>query len=780
MKPAPRRALLVAALLALAPLAPAAYAASGGDLPKPDPIPGKIMLPQEHQYQRVLRKYLATLTEKDFTHGVTAELTETPPSSDREILHRQFVYTLMNQPVIGSKRGYPAINAPGHCFTLADIESAEGVMDPPVWPETLTSFVQWNYPGNPYYNNRALKLRALSTAIVKLIMIDDWLAKNPKAGRADWYSYEMVILGVPFLAFRDELPPEARAAFAEGLKKYARQIIAWGPTRNEPNFDLVTPIGLWYVMKGVDDAEFTKEATAHAKMMMSDPKYFHPAGFWVERGGLDLGYAGMGNCFAIGAALAGSDWPFAKEAIERVYRLKSHLILPEPNGKMTGPSAFNCRLGTSADNDQWMWLPDNNKRHGARDYGAAEVTDEAAWLVDGPSEEDLKTAAGLRVGGFNHAIHENPVKSGTGSKEDPRVWFKNEELKGNVWVRRMWQTWDFPLSVNFAYEFFPKGYDAHRRELEAKKSPMLKPPFLREGSFLREFDKAFYVTKQNGFAAILHTGPVGQQTPDETLAQFQGPLGLGGGQLAAFWTPATGSVILGRRSGNTWDKTHDLVDAWRTWPNHAVSGVTAGGRFFTSARNVRPEVVSEVSGNQATVKVVGPVMSYKFLKDPTAPEAARPSAKEMYYDDALPGKIEYARAFKLDEKGVHVETTVSGDGKETAAELYEIIPVFHRDAAIQKEELVTKIEFQAGGNWAPATEAYVEKVSAVRLTRAGGSVLITFDSPRRVKLSPTEWKDTYLSGSICRNVMIDLLETGDKPAAVKEAKKVGYRIEAGK
>ncbi|MCX5662504.1 MAG: hypothetical protein NTW19_22715 [Planctomycetota bacterium] len=776
MKPTLRLASRLAPLLALLALASPAPA-PGADLPKPEPTPGRLMLPQEHQYERVLRKYLASLTEKDFTHGVAGYLTETPLSPDLDVQHRNFVLTLMNQPIIGSKRGYPCINAPGHCFTLNDIETAGGIMDPPVWPETLTTFVQWNYPGNPFYDNRALKLRALATGIVKMIMIDDWLDRNPNKGRSDWYSYEMVILGAPFRAFKDVMPADARAAYAEGLKKYARRVIAWGPTRNEPNFDLTMPIGLWYVIKGCDDPEFTKEAEAHAKLLFTDPKYFHPAGFWVERGGLDMGYSGMGNCFAVGAALTG-DWPWAKEAVERVYRLKSHLTLPEPDGRYTGPTHFNCRLGTPSDNDQWMWTPDNNKRHGARDYGAAELTDEAAWLVDGPTAEDLKTGALLRVEGFNHGIVENPVKSGTGSKEDPRIWYKNEELHGYQWERRMWQTWDFPLSVNFAYEFYPKGYDAHRRDLEAKKSPMLKSPYLRDGSFLRDFEKAFYATKQASFAAILQTGPIGQQTPDDKLAQFCGPLGLGGGQLSAFWTPATGSVILGRRSGNKWDNTFDLVDAWRTWPNHSVNGVTPEGKFFTSARIVKPEVVSEVAGNKATVKVSGALTSVKFVNDPEAALVGK--TKMLWYDDALPGKIDFTREFKLDETGVHVETTVSGDGKETAAELYDVIPVFHRDAAIQKEDLVTKIEFQAGGNWAPATEAYVEKVKAVRLTRAGGSVLVTFDSPRRVKLSPTEWKDTYLSGAICRNVMIDLLETGDKPAAVKDAKKVGYRIEAGK
>ena len=48
------------------------------------------------------------------------------------------------------------------------------------------------------------------------------------------------------------------------------------------------------------------------------------------------------------------------------------------------------------------------------------------------------------------------------------------------------------------------------------------------------------------------------------------------------------------------------------------------------------------------------------------------------------------------------------------------------------------------------------------------------------RLSTLNRSDTVESGSAanCRNVMIDLMESGEKPAALKEVKKVGYRIEA--
>jgi len=69
-------------------------------------------LPQDHEYQRVLRAHMATLTEEDFNHGVTEKMrVDSPTSADPEYLYRQYILTMMHQPLIGSKRGAPAITS---------------------------------------------------------------------------------------------------------------------------------------------------------------------------------------------------------------------------------------------------------------------------------------------------------------------------------------------------------------------------------------------------------------------------------------------------------------------------------------------------------------------------------------------------------------------------------------------------------------------------------------------------------------------------------------------
>ena len=47
------------------------------------PPAGRMTLPQDHEYQRTLRNYIASLSEKDFAHGVTTPVSGGCPCSRR-------------------------------------------------------------------------------------------------------------------------------------------------------------------------------------------------------------------------------------------------------------------------------------------------------------------------------------------------------------------------------------------------------------------------------------------------------------------------------------------------------------------------------------------------------------------------------------------------------------------------------------------------------------------------------------------------------------------------
>ncbi len=724
-------------------------------------------LPQDHEYQRVLRDYMATLTEKDFDHGLgdKPQLTTLPDTRDQEAQYRSLMLTQMNPPMIGSKRGTTAINLPTRFFTLQEIEGSEqGIRTPRIDSDSLISFTHWDYAGNVLHNSRALKMRAFVNAAIQMMMADQHLDANPTLGRADWHAYQLVYFGFPYAGFKDVLPPEVQAAYSTGMERYARRILDWGIRGEEPNMDLIAAAALWYAYDASQDDALRERIENHIKTIFADPQYFHPAGYWVERGGMDLGFAGMANFFANWAALK-SNRDYANDAIERLYRLRAHLILTEPDGSKVGPTQFNNRLGSDPHGDQWAW-------DGARDYAASQITDEAAHLVR-PTREDLAQAAAHRAGSFSGQIRENPIHGEKTKATGANVHRTSDELLSQPWQFRMWYNWDYPVTLNPGYDHYRAGSWARREALEKAKSPMLKSPFERGERFVRNFADAFIVAHQSGYTAIVHTGPVGRQNPEEQNFQFHAPLGFGGGQLAAFSTPKAGAVLLGRRAGQNWNKPFDLVAEWRTWPIHAVSGEKVDGTVFTSARIADPKVTTDLNDKGGTVTVSGPLTALKTVKDPSAEDPAK--ARDLLYDDTLTGEIGYARTFTFNPDGVTVATTLTGDGKDTIAELYETLPVFHRRDHLQELPVAT-VTFLVGKDWIDATDQSQKDVGALRIRRFDGTVEIEFDKPQTVKLSPAEWRDTHMTRALGRTVLIDRLDTGGKPGSVDGKQTLTYTI----
>ncbi|QDU28117.1 hypothetical protein ETAA8_32100 [Anatilimnocola aggregata] len=732
------------------------------DTPPAAPVPAVVMppaaplqvyqrttLPVSHPYQKALRDYLSTLVAKDFEHGVTEKFGTPPFDGDIEQQYRHHLLSLMGQPLIGTKRGAPAVNAPARLFTLSEIETPAGVMRPPLFPEPVAFLVRWNYAGNPYYQSRAMKLRAFVFLSIQMTMLDDQIEHAPEvngASRPDWISPTLIMLAYSFPAVRDVLPEPVQEAYRVGLRKLAQRVLDWGPLGEEPNLEVCSPLALWYVSETLKDPAFSKATEAYARRFFTDPQFVHPAGYFVDRGGIDLGYAGQTNFFATWLALA-SKWPFAIDFVERSHRLRAHVILPEPDGKtQVGPSHFQTRYSADASRDQWEW-------GSYRNAAAALVTDEAVHLTKLPAPAEMAGAAQRRASVFQAQINENAYKPmGAGM-------LRNDEITSHPWQFRMFQSYNFPAMVNYGFDHYPVGAYAHRAELEQKNSPLLKSPFLRDETFVRDFGQAFTVARLKPYAAIVHSGAVAEPQLAAGRTMFPGFYGFGGGQLSAFWTPATGSVLLGRRGGLTREKSFDNLEEWRQWPIHAVSGVRANGKIFTSARILKPDVTSNVQPDRGVVRVSGQI-----------PRGLDGQPK------ALDGRVDYARTFTIEPDALTVETTIKTSQQDTFVEMVETLPVFLRDAQSQASVQPTTIEFRQEGKWEPASASWSNKVTAVRLSRFTGAVVVEFDRARRLKLSPQDWNDTYLSRAACRNVLIDLIENNDQPTVLANAS-VRYRIQ---
>ena len=662
-------------------------------------------LPQQHAYQKSLHSYLATLRLADFALEVKKFEVSKGQLSDAQ-KYRDWVSVF--------PYGWPYLKiivAPADAFTLPAIESGDQVLTPASHAETAAWILSWKTSGNPYAGSTALKRRVFISSAIDLMMHDRLHEQGDgKANRSDFLGGTLIWLTYNYLKVRDVLPAEVQTAYEAGLKKLILRMTDWGPRGSMTDMDLFAPVSLSYALNVFpEDAQVQRIATAYSKPLFTDERFFHPAGYFVDGGCYDVSYNGISLYFAAWAATI-SDWPFARRAIEEAYRLRAHVSLPEPDGNVFSPTHMSSRTSADAPHDQWNW--EN------RNVAAALVTDEALCAITQPTDGLINGGPSRRIGQLNGALARAQNAA-------------HEEWTLQPWSERHWTGFGF---LSTLIEPQAESFFARLEKLKSEQSDSLLLPMQRTENFIRNFGDALIVSKFDDFGVILHTGRVG-----EGHREWKRPYGFGGGALSAFWTPKTGSVILGRRrgiQGSNWDRWEE----WRQWPSHAVSGITSKGGIFSSCRIRDPKPDIQIQTDRAEVKVAGTLPNENILQG-----------------KVLNGEIVYARRFALDKTGLTVETKVSSDGKDDITELYEVVPIFLREQRRQRSQPVTQIEFQQKSKWIAATAELVQDVTAVRAFRFGGAVEIPFDDPQRVKLSKAEWLDGYGSAATCQNVLIDLL-----------------------
>lgn len=694
-------------------------------LASPQAAPAVERLPQPLPHQQQLRKFMATLRTEDF-QPLHKDVQVVPFAGDADELFRTWLLALQ-PPSIGRKRNYSSAMIKSSLFTLEAIEGATAIMRPPAHPEPLVDLAAWKYAGNPYYESKPLRLRAFVLAALDMVMLEDLLENGDATAKPNHNQFLGAIarFAYTYPGIRDVMPVDVRNAYLTGLKRLVRRALDQGPTSGSKSQGMCTwaAPALFLSAKILDDAEISKQVDAYARSIFTNPEFFRAAGYFPNGGTLDS-FNGISTYFAVWGALA-ADVPVAREAIAKVYRLRSHLTLPEPDGVLLGPSHMASLTSAESAHEQWNWP--------MRTWGAALIADDAACLTKMPTEAELQNSPALVVAEINTQLRE---LSWAPDGLDPAPW--KFQAGGAL--------------VNFAYQYYPKGYYARRLVLEKERGPV-QLPVLRDGSYVRTFKDEFVMAKASTHAAIIHVGPIVDR------ANPKPAYGFGGGALSAFWTQKTGSVILGRGVGAYSPQYKKTLDEWRSLPSHAVTGITADGTVFTSAHIVTPATTVKADDKSYTVTAQGVIPSFRH-------DAVQ----------KLSGKIVYTRTFEPSPSGVRITTTFKDDGKDKIAEVYEVLPIFLRETGAQPKATPTTIEIGRDGKWTSATEAFADKVSTVRLTRFGASVVITFDRPCRIKLAPP-WTDTYQTRSACRNLLIDMLQAGDQTN--DGARTISYRIEAG-
>lgn len=676
-------------------------------------------LPQNHPYQKILQKYMGTLQKKDFDVPLSRLTVKPSYFNSVDDVYKLWLFMGYQQADMMDTRG---LRTDASNFTLGSIK-AGGRVNMTVGKKQFidaiaTSFyAAWDYPGNPHYGSRALKLRAFVAVAVDMMMQDQEHERG-KNNRSDFLGMQLIRWAYAYGVAKDVLPSNVRDAFEKGLIKMVGRLEEWGPNGTHADIDMASMVGLLYAAKFVDSQNLTERAHRYIDRLLEE--HFSNAGYIDHGGAYDPGYNGISSFF-INWAAQFSDYPPLIETLQKMSTLKAYMTLPDPDGNRFSPFHSNPSSGSDAPHD--LWDPYY------RDVGIASYSEDATYLAFNGGHEtmDSKSSMLARINKSLFYFLDDSKKSrgafATPSNAKPGRW------KHNHWVETN--------SLNATALYYKDGLYDRLRSL--KNTELTEPPFARSEDFTESLADKFLSVKRPTYGTIIFNDRLSWWTNKGQTKELNG---FGGGNISAFWTPETGSVLLGGSRG-----THDTgldLNEWREWPVHALSGETTNGRAFSSGLQRYPEASYELDRTPGKVSITGDLAD--IYSDP---------------QNGLQGKANYKREFQVKENGLQVTTSVQADGSNRVKELYEILPVYRRNAYRQKRATPTTIEFKVNGRWQQA-DTNLREISSIRLSRFGGQVYIDFKDPVRAKLSPADFyrNPKKKSNMQARNIMIDMLGSG--------------------
>jgi len=656
-------------------------------------------LPQRHPYQKVLRGYFATLTEKDFDVPLGPVRFVEDHFKDADTVAKYWMFFLTKQFEIPSSQG---IRLPSTYFTLAAIEAGDsvnvggGFMS----AKDVAWWTQWDYPGNPYLRSRPAKLRALVMAASDMMMQDEE-HESGRNLRSDFLGGSMLRYAYTFRAAGDALPEPARKAYAEGLVRMFEKLERLPPRGSGgSDMEFFQLSSMWYAADALG-GDFKRRALARAHVVIDTVT--GKTGYEKHGGAFDVSYQGIALRFLTWAAMLYRD-PKIDAALHKMLVLKAHLSLPEPDGRLYGPTHFNTGTAADAPNDQWAWP--------SRDVAMAMLDDTAFYTI------------WARIKLLDEEAMRAAVRNGI-EQLDTAAPF---DQKPEKWAENHWNS-----TLNFAHEHYRPGFCRKLREMTAAASPLTKPVHARGPRFIEDLNGGgeFLSARFGDYAAVVHTGAIAQRWAN-------GVSGKSGGGLSAFWTPEGGTAILGRCRATQSDKPDEWTDANGrgpyTWAVHAITGRATNGNYFSTSRIRDIQSRFAIKGSDAAVVTIAGDLSGSPDADP---------------QDDLKGTIAYTREIRLDDSGVAVTSGLKLDGRDKLQDVWEMIPVH-----VGPEPSATEIAVRVKGEWQPITETVAE-TDRIRVTRYGKPVFVTFAKPRRVKASAGADAGAY-GGASVRNVMINL------------------------
>lgn len=616
----------------------------------------------------------------------------------------------------------------------------------PTIADSLAWLYTWDRPWNPYKGDRAVALRAAVISMVDLIMLrenlhyytsgEEGCYQPPFGVRACDSGFLLTYNAYCFLQVADALPQQTRKDWADGIRWYAEYNLQ-APPGGPENMRLSVPVGIYYAGMALGDESYKQAAVKLMDRMIAE--YFRRPGYLADAGIPDGSYNGISlHRLAEFWAISGSR--NVLETMRKSYDLKAYLTLPEPDGSTLSPSHFNARCKDGFDNDQYQ----GREAIILEEVPTAGLFLKKTWL-SAQDEQDM----------IQHLT--NVIRNDNLFVKKPYLW--------NLDYR-----WDAVLALPYVL-YQPRD----EQSMDAIIHKNLESPVEKEDRYTKNFGDEFYVVRRPGYAAIFYAGPAvpydnGATNLFKMLGEEGGyMMGFGGGGLSAFWTPQSGSLLLGRmtacegyeRKSKVVDGMDYLISGWQDWLTNQIVGETKEGKILTSARTQSPR--SRLAKDGSKLEIRGKI--------------PRQSKRQ---GDILEAELSYQRTYLFDDQGIDCALEIQTDKPLELRSLFETLPILVGQKNLDRnaDAVSGPTDWQfLGTDGKPIEPAdnRVENVRKISLSRFNGGGMILFEAPVTISLTSVEATSVQLSLTHGRTLLINLpttLEPG-KPVQLK------YRLVAG-
>lgn len=745
-----------------------------------DPIPSTSGFPKTKDEYRVLYHWLARYKIQDVAvPQLSLDYNAADVVTDDDVFNMRAAFSNVGRQLAN----VTALQAESTSFLLENIDrngkiyikDNRGVNSIYDYLDTTAAawwYKNFTYAKNPHLNRASVINRALITAIIELIMLDND-HENGKNLRTDYIGGSLIKIAVPYEAGKKLLPASVQQAFETLLMEMFVRGETLSLNTTFGDMEVQNALGLYFVAEAMDNNSLRTRAATRSQEIYQ--KMISGAGFEKHENGADVVYQGI-YLFYAGWLLTASQSNSATASlyswlipyVDRGCKFLNYLTVVEPNSssgavRITGPSHFNVANNGSPRNMIWNF-GHRGYLAGAM-YGANQCK---TRLFNQNGANYMLFPINSNISGMRNELQSfmSPTNYINNGSNEWAINYASLDPADGEWTYLNWGRNESSVPT---YSYYKQGFYSEMMTDLNNQAQWTKYPQKYSTNFIEVLEDTnepvtnkkpwFIIGKSNNMHAIFHVGGLGwRNNESSTIA------GFGGGAISSVST--VGPVIMGRERGNQTQQF--TLSEWKIWPTHHMAGADENGGYFGTARDRDLNRTVTKNGNTSVSAVATGVIG--------------PSNNKTAPNGSITGSVNYSRTLGFNQTtGISVTSVLNTNQADQATELYEIIPVYLYDDELNNittnPEEKTVISFYKSGSWVTPSTTLTTGVTAIRLMRYNAPLYIHFSTAKSMKLSPSEFVQTVgHDSSHSRNIMIDLLGNNGATVTLPAQVSISYTM----